>query len=51
MGAEFDQMKRDIAGLDGPKIKADILQLFKVTANIVPKDVIDQIKGDITKIK
>ena len=51
MGAEFDQMKRDIAGLDGPKIKADILQLFKITANVGSKDVIEGLKEDIRRIK
>ena len=31
MDAELQQLKRDMAGLDGPKIKADIIQLFKIT--------------------
>lgn len=44
-------MKRDMAGLDGPKIKADIIQLFKITQNIGSKDVIEQLKEDIRRMK
>ena len=51
MDDELQRMRHDLNGLDGPKIKTDILQLFKVTANIVPKDMFDALKGDITKIK
>jgi hypothetical protein len=51
MDAELQQMKRDMAGLDGPKIKADIIQLFKITQNIGSKDVIEQLKEDIRRMK
>ena len=51
MDAELQQLKRDMAGLDGPKIKADILQLFKVTANVGSKDLIDGLKEDLRRIK
>lgn len=44
-------MKRDMAGLDGPKIKADIIQLFKITQNIGSKDLIEQLKEDIRRMK
>ena len=32
------QLQRDMESLDGPKIKADILQLFRVQQNFVNKD-------------
>ena len=44
-------MKRDMVGLDGPKIKADIIQLFKITQNIGSKDLIEQLKEDIRRMK
>ena len=44
-------MKRDMAGLDGPKIMADIIQLFKITQNIGSKDLIEQLKEDIRRMK
>lgn len=40
-----------MAGLDGPKIKADIIQLFKITQNIGSKDLIEQLKEDIRRMK
>ena len=49
--AELQQLRRDMAGLDGAKIKADILQLFKVTANVGSKDLIDGLKEDLRRIK
>ena len=51
MESELQQLKRDMSGLDGPKIKADILQLFKITQNIGSKDVIEQLKEDIRRVK
>jgi len=51
MDAELQSLKRDVAGLDGPKIKADILQLFKITANVGSKDLIEGLKEDLRRIK
>ena len=51
MDAELQSLKRDMAGLDGPKIKADILQLFKITANVGSKDLIEGLKEDLRRIK
>ena len=51
LDAELQQLKREMAGLDGTKIKADILQLFKITANVGSKDLIDGLKEDLRRIK
>ena len=51
LDAELQQLRREMAGLDGTKIKADILQLFKITANVGSKDLIDGLKEDLRRIK
>jgi len=51
MHEDLAAMKRDMAGLDGPKIKADVLQLFKITANITPKETLECLKEDIRRVK
>ena len=51
MEAALDGMKHDINGLDGPKIKADIQMLFKITSSGASKDVIDGLKEDLRRIK
>ena len=37
--------------LDGPKIKADILQLFKITQKLVSEDDISNIKDELRRVK
>ena len=37
--------------LDGPKIKADILQLFKITQKLVSEDDISGMKDDLRRVK
>ena len=36
-------LMQELKNLDAPKIKADILQLFKIQANIVTKDSISEL--------
>jgi hypothetical protein len=40
-----------VAILDGPKIKADILQIFKVQNNFISKSNLNPLIEDINKLK
>ena len=45
------RLQKELQLLDGPKIKADILQLFKVQANFVNKDVLTSLQEEIRRAK
>ena len=47
----LNQLQRDMANLDGPKIKADILQLFKIQNNIVSKEALADLSEQVRRIK
>ena len=49
--AELKDLMKEVNGMDGAKIKADILQLFKITANVGSKDLIEGLKEDLRRIK
>ena len=44
-------LKKEINMMDGPKIKADILQLFKITQKLVSEDDILNLKDELRRVK
>ena len=48
---QIKQLRKDMNMLDGPKIKADILQLFKITQKLVSEDDISGMKDDLRRVK
>ena len=44
-------LKKEINMMDGPKIKADILQLFKITQKLVSEDDISNLKDELRRVK
>ena len=45
------QLRKEMNMIDGPKLKADILQLFKITNTFVTNDDITGLKEDLRRVK
>lgn len=46
----LNAMRKELNGVDAPKIKADIIQLFRTVSTIIPKDDFDQLKEQTRKM-